>query len=120
MKHLIPKQSAALTAGLSFLAALLLLVFFSSASVTASAAEADAAFTFSDTGVTASGASSGYEIEGTDLAITAAGTYTLTGTCADGTWSSARGWPMAQNTKPCRTEWLTCHPVPRWSRKAKT
>ena len=91
MKHLIPKQSAALTAGLSFLAALLLLVFFSSASVTASAAEADAAFTFSDTGVTASGASSGYEIEGTDLAITAAGTYTLTGTCADGSVTVKKG-----------------------------
>lgn len=41
-------------------------------------------FTFSDSSVTAAGEGSGYEIDGTDLTINAAGTYTLTGSCAEG------------------------------------
>lgn len=41
-------------------------------------------FTFSDTSVTAADEGSGYEIDGTDLTINAAGTYTLTGSCGEG------------------------------------
>lgn len=41
-------------------------------------------FTFSDTSVTAADEGSGYEIYGTDLTISAAGTYTLTGSCSEG------------------------------------
>jgi len=91
MTHLIPKQNAAITAGLSFLAALLLAIGFGTASVTAQAAEANVTFTFSDTAVTASGGSSGYEIDGTDLTITAPGTYDLTGSCADGSVTVKKG-----------------------------
>ena len=89
MKQLIPKQSAAIMAGLSFLAALLLAVCFGS--VSARAASADAALTFSDTAITASGDTAGIEIDGTDLTITAAGTYELTGSCADGSVTVKKG-----------------------------
>lgn len=41
-------------------------------------------FTFSDTSVTAASEGTGYEIDGTDLTINAAGTYTLTGSCTEG------------------------------------
>ena len=40
--------------------------------------------TFSDSAISSSGSGSGYEIDGTDLKITESGTYTLTGSCADG------------------------------------
>lgn len=41
-------------------------------------------FTFSDTAVTAASEDAGYEIDGTDLTISEAGTYTLTGSCTEG------------------------------------
>lgn len=42
-------------------------------------------FTFTDSGVTAAGATdTGYEIDGTALTITSSGTYTVSGSCADG------------------------------------
>ena len=89
MKQLIPKQSAAIMAGLSFLAALLLAICFGS--ISARAASADATLTFSDTAVTASGDTVGLEIDGTDLTITAAGTYELTGSCKDGSVTMKKG-----------------------------
>lgn len=89
MKQLVPKQSAALTAGLSFLAAVLLAVGFSTTS--AQAAEPAATFTFTDSAVTAAGGTSGYEIDGTDLTITSAGTYEITGSCADGSVTVKKG-----------------------------
>lgn len=58
------------------------------ASSTASSA---AAFTFSDGGIAVSGESAGYQIDGTDLTLTAAGTYTLSGTCADGSVTVQKG-----------------------------
>ena len=76
MKQLVPKQSAAVSAGFSFLAAVLLAVGFSTTS--AQAAEPAATFTFTDSAVTAAGGTSGYEIDGTDLTITSAGTYEIT------------------------------------------
>ena len=43
-------------------------------------------FTFTDSGVTAAGETdTGYEIDGTALTITSSGTYTVSGSCADGT-----------------------------------
>ena len=49
-------------------------------------------FTFTDSAVTASEASaSGVTISGTALTITAAGTYTLTGSCTDGSVTVAKG-----------------------------
>ena len=89
MKQLVPKQSAALSAGLSFLAAVLLAVGFSTTS--AQAAEPAATFTFTDSAVTAAGGTSGYEIDGTDLTITSAGTYEITGSCADGSVTVKKG-----------------------------
>lgn len=42
-------------------------------------------FTFTDSGVTAAGETdTGYEINGTALTITSSGTYTVSGSCADG------------------------------------
>ena len=61
---------------------------------TAAAADtaSDVTFTFTDSGVTASGGSAeGYQISGTDLTINAAGTYTVTGSCADGTITVKKG-----------------------------
>ena len=61
---------------------------------TAAAADtaSDVTFTFTDSGVTASGDSAGgYQISGTDLTISAAGTYTVTGSCADGTITVKKG-----------------------------
>lgn len=49
-----------------------------------SASDNSNAFTFSDAAVTAADEGSGYEIDGTDLTINAAGTYTITGSCAEG------------------------------------
>ena len=89
MKQLVPKQSAAVSAGFSFLAAVLLAVGFSTTS--AQAAEPAATFTFTDSAVTAAGGTSGYEIDGTDLTITSAGTYEITGSCADGSVTVKKG-----------------------------
>ena len=59
-------------------------LFLTLCAVTASAANENA-FTFTNDGVTASNAAgSGYKIEKTALTISEAGTYTITGTCADG------------------------------------
>lgn len=52
---------------------------------------ADAAFTFSDSGIKATGSSDGYEIDGTHLAIKSAGTYSLSGSCADGSIEVKKG-----------------------------
>lgn len=49
-----------------------------------SASENSNVFTFSDTSITAASEGSSYEIDGTTLTINAAGTYTLTGSCAEG------------------------------------
>lgn len=52
----------------------------------------DVTFTFTDSGVTVSDDSAeGYKISGTDLTISAAGTYTVTGSCADGTITVKKG-----------------------------
>jgi len=40
--------------------------------------------TFTDSGITAAGSGTGYEISGTELTISEAGTYTVTGSCAEG------------------------------------
>lgn len=48
-------------------------------------------FTFTDSGITVSGASEGYEIDGTALKITASGTYTITGSCTDGSITVKKG-----------------------------
>lgn len=48
-------------------------------------ASSDVTFTFTDGGVTGAGDSTaGYEIDGTALTITSGGTYTVSGSCADG------------------------------------
>lgn len=48
-------------------------------------ASSDVTFTFTDGGVTGAGDSTaGYEIDGTALTITSSGTYTVSGSCADG------------------------------------
>lgn len=52
---------------------------------------ADAAFSFSDSGIKATGSSDGYEIDGTHLAIKSAGTYSLSGSCADGSIEVKKG-----------------------------
>lgn len=52
---------------------------------------ADAAFTFSDSGIKATGSSDGYEIDGTHLAIKSSGTYSLSGSCADGSIEVKKG-----------------------------
>ena len=61
---------------------------------TAAAADtaSDVTFTFTDSGVTVSSDSAeGYQISGTDLTISAAGTYTVTGSCSDGTITVKKG-----------------------------
>lgn len=73
-KHLLPILAVVL--------ALILLVILLPACISASGNSN--VFTFSDTAVTAASEGSGYEIDGTDLTINAAGTYTLTGSCAEG------------------------------------
>ena len=73
MKQIIPKQTSALAAGLSILAALALVVLFASAAPRAEAATGTA-ITFSDTAVTASSGAGGVEIDGTDVTITESGT----------------------------------------------
>lgn len=48
----------------------------------------DAVITFTDTGITGTG--SGYSISGTALSITENGTYTVTGSCSEGSISVAK------------------------------
>lgn len=49
-------------------------------------------FTFTDSGVTAAGETdTGYEIDGTALTITPSGTYTVSGSCADGSIKVKKG-----------------------------
>lgn len=91
-KTRIPKQSAAIAAGLSLLAALLLAIPFGTHGVTAdAAASASATLTFTNTAITASGGTSGYKIEGTDLTITESGVYQITGSCSDGSITVKKG-----------------------------
>ncbi len=47
--------------------------------------------TFSDSGITYEGSGEGYEIDGTALTITAAGTYTVTGSCSEGSITVKKG-----------------------------
>ena len=55
-------------------------------------AEAGVTFTFSDSGIAVSdAAATGYKIEGTALTINAAGTYTVTGSCAEGSIKVKKG-----------------------------
>ena len=52
----------------------------------------DVTFTFTDSGVTAAGETdTGYEIDGTALTITSGGTYTVSGSCADGSIKVKKG-----------------------------
>ena len=55
-------------------------------SASAAAPTADVTFTFSDSGITVSDPSDhgGYKTDGTTLTITAAGTYSVTGSCSEG------------------------------------
>ena len=54
--------------------------------------EGATAFTFTDSGVTAAGETdTGYEIDGTALTITSSGTYTVSGSCADGSIKVKKG-----------------------------
>ena len=55
-------------------------------------AASDVTFTFTDSGVIAAGDSTaGYEIDGTALTITDSGTYTVSGSCADGSIKVKKG-----------------------------
>lgn len=55
-------------------------------------ASSDVTFTFTDGGVTGAGDSTaGYEIDGTALTITDSGTYTVSGSCADGSIQIKKG-----------------------------
>ena len=55
-------------------------------------AASDVTFTFTDSGVTAAGeTNTGYEIDGTALTITDSGTYTVSGSCADGSIKVKKG-----------------------------
>ncbi len=55
-----------------------------SLTISASAESSDNRFTFSDSAISVSGSGDGYEISGTELKITQSGTYTLTGSCSQG------------------------------------
>ena len=55
-------------------------------------AASDVTFTFTDSGVTAAGeTNTGYEIDDTALTITDSGTYTVSGSCADGSIKVKKG-----------------------------
>ena len=55
-------------------------------------AASDVTFTFTDSGVIAAGeTNTGYEIDGTALTITSSGTYTVSGSCADGSIKVKKG-----------------------------
>ena len=53
--------------------------------------ESAVTFTFSDSGITAAGEESGYKIEGTALTVNESGTYTITGSCAEGSVKVKKG-----------------------------
>ena len=88
---LIPKQTAALTAGVSFFAAILLAFGFGCEASAIDAAASKTTLTFTESSVTAEGGSSGYEIEGTDLTINSSGVYELTGICGNGSVTVKKG-----------------------------
>lgn len=67
-----------------FTALLAIVLTFGALQSTASAATSDNTFTFSNSSISVSGSGTGYEIDGTSLKITEAGTYTITGSCTDG------------------------------------
>ena len=81
MKHIFTKKQLLPVAAL--IAAVVTLGVLLPACAAASAGERNT-FTFSNSAVSASSEGTGYEIDGTALTITAAGTYTLTGSCAEG------------------------------------
>ena len=55
-------------------------------------AASDVTFTFTNSGVIAAGeTNTGYEIDGTVLTITDSGTYTVSGSCADGSIKVKKG-----------------------------
>ena len=69
MKQLIPKQSAAIMAGLSFLAAFLLAIGFGSVSAPARTASTDVSPPFSDAAVAGPGSAAGLVTDGSDLTV---------------------------------------------------
>lgn len=73
-------------------AALVLLLYRSSGQTQDTAADSTSSFVFSDSGITAAvDVTSGYEIEGTALTINSAGTYTISGSCSDGSITVKKG-----------------------------
>ena len=81
---------------LPFLCASALALSFTACAGTINNSTADTAsnvtFTFTDSGVTAAGETdTGYEIDGTALTITSSGTYTVSGSCADGSIKVKKG-----------------------------
>lgn len=73
-------------------AALVLLLYRSSGQTQDTAAGSTSSFVFSDSGITAAeDVTSGYEIEGTALTINSAGTYTVSGSCSDGSITVKKG-----------------------------
>ena len=72
------------TAMTAFLVVLAMLLVMLPARAFASDLESTVTFTFSNDGITASGDESGYKIEGTALTINESGTYTITGSCTEG------------------------------------
>jgi len=55
------------------------------------AADGTATLTFSDSGIAETASGSGYTIDGTALTITTAGTFTLTGSCSEGSITVSKG-----------------------------
>ena len=81
---------------LPFLCASALALSFTACAGTMNNSTADTAsnvtFTFTDSSVTAAGETdTGYEIDGTALTITSSGTYTVSGSCADGSIKVKKG-----------------------------
>lgn len=73
------------TRGIITIAILLLIVVCNIGLSNTSYASSTNTFTFTDSGITASNTNgSGYKIEGTALTISEAGTYTITGSCSEG------------------------------------
>lgn len=95
------KKTASICLGVLLLAAVTLLFLHRSSGQTENAAtdntadtaaDAAASFVFSDSGISAAeNVTSGYEIEGTALTITSAGTYTVSGSCSDGSITVKKG-----------------------------
>lgn len=77
---------------LAAVAALVLLLYRSSGQTQDTAADNTTSFVFSDSGITAAeNVTSGYEIDGTALTIDSAGTYTISGSCSDGSITVKKG-----------------------------